>query len=893
MNDLRGLELAGHLERLGLPERGIRRVLAALAADEAGRATRSGTVNLSGLFPSRKGGRTVQWESKTLELGAHWILECDPAVLAFVDQPGLISYVQRPPDGAARGFPVQLQPDLLVVATDAVYYLDVEPEAGLHATMRRSSGYVVQEPDGRFRRPGAEAEVAPDGLGYRIWTERDVPPILVRNLAYLAPAAERAALDPASAAAIRARVVAEPGVTLAALGALCGADDVQAALVEGLVFVDLARHVLDDPEHAPVFPDQATARLYAGRIPVAWALGAGRPATFELEVGARFAFDGQALTIVLVGPHRVLARTDADGSTLQFERDELEAHWRAGTVTFIGAPESADDPAAAVLAELRRVRPLTEASLREAVRRAEILDAFERRGVQPAGPSLSTIRRWQRDRREIRTLTGDPLLGLVPVRHPGNTKTVRVDRRAPEIARAVIEELYFTPERRSIAACYGQFVARCRASGVTPFSERTFGTLVGRRRAYADAVRRHGRKGAYSLEPPAPIVPDAAPPNGAYPMAVCHIDYTLADIELVDRVTGEPLGRPGLFRLLDGYSGITVALLVGFDRPSARTTLRLLRRCVRNVGRLPEMLVGDLGPEHRNLEVRALAAAYGMIVAWRPAAKPRYGSPLERGFGRLTTEFINGLAGNTQSTKRVRTLTPETDPARRAVWDLGSFTAELERYLALAEDEFDPDLRTSPRAAFVAGLERAGRRPARLVADDDRFRLLTMPYASGISRRIHPVEGVVVEGRSYLAPEFAADGIAFTEGEVRVDDDDVSYVVVLAGGQVIIAHHAASARARVISRAEAAILSEEVRAAWRRSERERPERLARLGAFHVSAGATEAALRAERQAGAGSGGPDRDEPEPAPDAVAGPRPDSLADLYAEAWGEPAPDDDTR
>ncbi len=825
-----------------------------------------------------KNGFTVGWESKSLELGMYWMLERDPDVLAFVDQPGLITYYHRPPEGVGHGFPVQLQPDALVVRSTGVTFIDVEREATLRAQMLRNTGYVTQDETGRFHRPGAEAEVSPDGIGYEIWTEREVPTILVRSLAYLAPATEQPALSATVAARIHARTVAEPSVRMSILCTEFGADDVQAAIVQGIVHVNLARHAVDDPDHVPVFPDEATARIYDSRTTPAWTLGGGRPAILKIEAGTRLAFDGQQLEIVLVGTNEVLLRGDADGRTTHFARAELEAYWRDGTLTLMTEPSDVSDAVSAVREQIRAQRPMAEASLGVALKRAEALAAYERTGTLPTGTTQRTIRRWQRERREVEVLTGDPLLGLVPMPHPGNRKR-KVSARSLAIAEQVITEVYLTSDKHSVAYGYGQFLVACTNEKVKPFSDKTFGQLVRTRNSWASATARHGRKGAYKVEPPAPIDPEAPPPNGAYPLAVAHCDYTLADIVLVDRRTGEVLGRPGIFRLLDGYTGITLAILVAFDKPGKRTTLRLLRRCVRNIGRAPELLVVDLGSEHRHLELRAFAARYHTVIAWRPAAKPRYGSPIERGFGRLTTELINGLTGNTQATKQVRTLTPETDPAKRAVWDLESFTRLLEDYLAIAEDEFHPDLATSPRKAFVAGLARHGARSTRLIADDDELRFMTMPYATGITRRIDPVEGVVVEGRSYISPSFAEEGVAFTEGEVRVDDDDASYVVVFAAGRWITAHHASTARKRVASVAEAAILTDEIRAAWRRSETERPERLARMGAFHAGAGATETDLRAERAA-------------PAADVPAGdlPSPTLLAmatadhdDLYEDAW----------
>lgn len=879
-------QLSDHLRSLGLPEPGIARVRRAFA-DDPGRAVRSGALNVSGIYPSRKMGCTIQFESRTMELPTIVRLEHDATILAYVDQPaGGINYQHRGVDGGAT-FPVQLKPDFLVLETDAVYYVDVEPEAGLRDLMAKHPGFVTQDADGRFHRPGAEAALADLRIGYRIVTERDLDPILTRNLVYLVPAFGRPAPDAATVARVRGPVLAEPGISFAALVGACGPETVCDVLAHDRIWVDLEREVLEDPEHARVYPDEASGRRLAARRTPSWAIGSGRPDILAPRVGMRLSFDGQGLELVVVGPDEVLARR-ADGSSIPFARTELEALWRSGALVVEVAPGDPGAALAATRAATAKLRPFTERSLEIAIRRAEVLERFERLGVLPDDVALSTARRWQADRREVERLTGDRFLGLVPVPPPAN-RTSRLEPLAEELMDAVIDELYLVPERRSRTYCHNDLGRRCRAVGIRVPSPKAFRKRLVQRSEHADAVRRLGRKGAYGVAPTSPIVPDAGPPDGCFPFAVGHLDATVADLELVDRRTGEPLGRPRIYRFRDGATGVTLAMLIAFEAPGRRTTLRIIRRCVRRYGRFVEQLVGDLGSEHRNLELRAIAAELGFRIAWRPASKPRFGSRLERSFGALTTELINGLAGNSQAMKNVRTVTSETDSRKRAVWDLESFTRLIEDYLEVVENSFDPRLGTTPREAFAAGLERHGARGTAPIADDDHFRFMTMPYASNGTRIIDPVEGVVVEGRSYESAEFGAAGIMGTEAEVRVDDDDVSYVMVFAGGRWIRATCRAYADLRVESESELAILSDEIRWAWSRAETERAVRGAALGKLHAGARETEADLRAGRAETAADEVPQDADEGPAPAGFtrdAGHR-ETAPDLYASAWDDPA------
>ncbi len=52
------------------------------------RHVQSRAHNVSGRYPSRKMGATIQFESHTVELWAIYTMEHDPQVLEYLDQPG-------------------------------------------------------------------------------------------------------------------------------------------------------------------------------------------------------------------------------------------------------------------------------------------------------------------------------------------------------------------------------------------------------------------------------------------------------------------------------------------------------------------------------------------------------------------------------------------------------------------------------------------------------------------------------------------------------------------------------------------------------------------------------------------------------------------------------------
>ena len=74
-----------------------------------------------GKYPSWKMGRMVQWESEN-ELNAFRLLDCDPDVIRFYEQPCEVIYVL---DGQARSH----YPDILVVKSGRKELWEVKPES--------------------------------------------------------------------------------------------------------------------------------------------------------------------------------------------------------------------------------------------------------------------------------------------------------------------------------------------------------------------------------------------------------------------------------------------------------------------------------------------------------------------------------------------------------------------------------------------------------------------------------------------------------------------------------------------------------------------------------------------------------------------------------------------
>src|SRR2546427_7083780 len=79
-------ELTAWYGRLNLNDR-ARMLIDQIRSSEPARRVRGGRSNVSGLYPSRKMGVSIQFESHRVELAAIYEMEHDPSTLEFYDQP--------------------------------------------------------------------------------------------------------------------------------------------------------------------------------------------------------------------------------------------------------------------------------------------------------------------------------------------------------------------------------------------------------------------------------------------------------------------------------------------------------------------------------------------------------------------------------------------------------------------------------------------------------------------------------------------------------------------------------------------------------------------------------------------------------------------------------------
>lgn len=276
-------------------------------------------------------------------------------------------------------------------------------------------------------------------------------------------------------------------------------------------------------------------------------------------------------------------------------------------------------------------------------------------------------------------------IGLLPRYH-----NCRGSKLAPEArgrTHQVLETHYNTATRKPKRGAYGEYLKQCDEQQTPPTTQRTFYEEAKRYKTlYERTVAREGTRSAYSFKDYVREREKTMSRHGSYAWSMGHIDHTELDLILCDSRTGQPLGKCWLTLMILSAPRRIAAYYLTFDPPSYRSCLMVLRLCVKRYGRLPTAITVDGGPEFESVYFKQLLALYRVRKHRRPASEPRFGSPQERLFGSMDTEFIYHLLGNTQGTKQPRLLTRTTDPHRLAVWTLPALAEQVQQW-ADSEDD--------------------------------------------------------------------------------------------------------------------------------------------------------------------------------------------------------------
>lgn len=700
----------------GVTEQGIAWVRA-IRVNPPARRVRAGRNSIPCRYPSVKMGRIIQAESHTIELSAIYLMEHDPKVLEYWDQPSpKIDLNYKNAQG--RSIRIPYTPDFLVISHGFVGFEEWKPRSRLiDLTRKQSTRYRL---DGNsFVSSPVEAALAETGLGFRIKTDADVNPVLVSNLKFLSYYLTKDASERNLAQAkLRIQALFKNASWLSLANLIenwtpLAVDLIYEAVVANVIFIDIEREDLTDATVTKVFENEERWRLY----------------------------------------HANLSAPDTD---VKVWRHESHA------IILSASPETVES-ATEKMKCLNRLAKGEEAST----------------VAMSAGVDIRTLRRWKKAYEEMQRDCGDGFLGLLARKNARGNRLPRIPDAVSAIVEAVINEHYLNGKRKSAYQVYGQLMTECEKKKLVPPSIPTFYAVLRQTDSQSVVECREGARAAYqrggyeSLENGDVSLFS----RSRRVFEQCEIDHTQLDIELVSERSGLNLGRPWLTILFDDYSRRALGFYLTFDPPSYRSLMAVIRDTVRRYEYFPESLMVDGGKEFQSLWFEQLMARYQGIIKSRQG-KPRFGSHIERYFGTTTTEFLYNLLGNTQATKIGRQITKKNDPRRAAVWTLQSLSREIDNYLDIYDQRAHPSLGCSLLQAFEKSRQSAGERTGRHVSYDAAFQISTLPTTQRGAATLHVNKPVTIRNIEYWHPSFRNVNLDGMSVPVRYDPFDlgVAYV---------------------------------------------------------------------------------------------------------------------
>jgi putative transposase len=707
--------------------------------------------NVSGRYPSKKMGLTIQFESHRIELPAICAKEYNPDVLEYYDQPPpfLITY----PGSNGRKITHYYTADFFTIWKDRAVWEEWKPEEKLRKISEEYPGRYYKDDSGKWRCPPGEAYAATYGLYFEVHSSWEINENYQRNINFLEDYlrnADKLVVPEEIREKILIRVRSEHGITLAALLDSAAPDFVDAVytlIIQQAIYVDLNEAPLVYPDKVKLFIDASVAHALLV-IPATIDNSPSVPLhAVALKPNARIVWDQVPWEIVNYGFEEVSLKNDEKG-LVAIKNGMFEELVKTGKIIGMAPQMDVDTVRIKIWKIVSGAGPL---ELAEANRRSEIVIRALRGEI---ATSLQvperTLRSWKHAYNEAQQIYGYGYFGLLPNHRKGN--------REPKTPFAVIEKLkefkekdYLTVQGKTKATVYRKLKTYLEDVGVQSVSYKKWWKYIEEVPKSVQLERREGSRAAYNYKIEHWVLEYDTPVHGDRPFEVAHIDHTEVIVELRSSQTNANLGKAWLTLMIDAYPRRILAVHLSFEPPSYRSCMMVMRECVRRFGRLPQYIVHDGGPEFGSIYFQTLQAAFEVTSKRRPKEQSRYGSVIERIFNTTEEMFFTNLMGNTKIMKNVRKVTQAVNPKNLAVWTLPDLYKELAEF---AYETYDTKPHStlgniSPRDFFNNRMAITGQRVFKLISYDDIFKFLTLPSPRPEKGKVVPGKGIKIRNIYY------------------------------------------------------------------------------------------------------------------------------------------------
>lgn len=839
-------ELHQLFEKLQLPELGRARVRF-IRDNPQSRVVRSNQASGKTRYTGIKMPFAIEAEAVSTEYLAVVQWDHDDETLEYYSQPQALKISYLGPDRLRR-ITTNTTADYLRITDSRIAFVECKREEELERLAKGQPGRYQRDADGRWRSPPSEAAAAEFGCAYDIRSSAENNWVLHENLELLkdfhigAPSG----VDPAIEEELRTRLSRAGWINMFELvhhEPAIPVDPIYTLIAARRLFFPITVLRLSDQENAFVFRDETTYRAREAMVTTQTPRGKAIEIGLRIEAGSVFEWDGVPWQVLNDGAERLtlkrLATHDQHEAIGELTRDAMFELVRAGRITL----HQANAPSI-VLPEGQDLLLRAEtAALQEAVWKLEVLEGR----ADPAKNPLAKRKRrsrmyWQQHFREAEARYGNGLIGLLP-RRSGNRKP-RSSPASLALAEEVIASDWESSRRKWRTMSWGRYSLLAREQGLTPVSYRYFCIMVKARSGHRQAVTRVGEKAAYNQEPHYLHLEWTTPRHGTHPWHVCHIDHTPLPLKFVHSKLSTIVSTVWLTLLTDAHTRKVLAYYLSFDSPSYRSCMMVIRDCVRRHHRVPQILVSDQGSDFMSTYFETLLAMLGITKRERRAGKARAGSVCERIFNTSQSQFVKVLLGSTDLVEKYfRSISPEVDPTRHAVWTLERFDQGLETYLEeVYHQNHHATLGMSPNATWALGLRSHGSRVHRVVPYDQTFLINTCPGVSKGKAKVTSA-GIKINYRWFNCAEFWAPGVLGSLVEARYDPFNGGVAYARVGGQWHTCYSEFHAVFTDLSERTVRLISERLRLQDRQAGRKLPINAERLAVFLAQREQDEAVAR--------------------------------------------------
>jgi putative transposase len=225
-----------------------------------------GRSNVSGRYPSRKMGVTIQFESHRVELAGIYEMEHDAEVLEFYDQPIQIKLNYETLGGRPLG--ILHTPDFFAIRKSTAGWEEWKTEEDLIRLAERNPNRYCSTDNGQWRCPPGEACAKEFGFYYRVRSSREINWVYQRNVQFLEDYLRSdLPIRPESHERILALVSAQPTIGLSDLfqetEGVVTRDEVFAMIAVGPLEVDLSSAPLTEPNSVRVLLNRSQGEICA------------------------------------------------------------------------------------------------------------------------------------------------------------------------------------------------------------------------------------------------------------------------------------------------------------------------------------------------------------------------------------------------------------------------------------------------------------------------------------------------------------------------------------------------------------------------------------------------------------------------------------------------------